>query len=352
MTFARVILWPFSLLYGLVTAVRNKCYDWGWLPSIRFDDVEVVCVGNITTGGTGKTPHVEYLIRTLSPHCRLAVLSRGYKRKTKGFVLATTASTAQDVGDEPCQIKRKYQDIPVAVDTDRRRGIRQLKTLYPSLQIILLDDAFQHRRVTPSFSFLLADYRRPLYRDGMLPGGRLREWTCFARRADVLIITKSPENISTEERENLRRKYASIFSGEILFSIIRYETPAPVFQNVPPLDETRLARAHVLLLTGIAHPQPLEDHVHRLSACMQAVTFGDHHRYTPSDIDAIMKKWEQWADMDEKYVLTTEKDAMRLQMTDIPDSLQKALFYIPVKVEFLEGQAPEKRINRKYRESL
>ncbi|MDR1667255.1 MAG: tetraacyldisaccharide 4'-kinase [Bacteroidales bacterium] len=346
MTFARFILWPFSLLYGMVAAARNKCYDWGWLPSIRFDDVKVVCVGNITAGGTGKTPHVEYLIRTLSPSFRLAVLSRGYKRKTNGFVLATATSTARDIGDEPCQIKRKYQNLTVAVDADRVHGIRQLKTLDPSLEIILLDDAFQHRRVIPSFSILLADYRRPLFRDGMLPGGRMREWACFAGRADVLVITKLPAGATAEERERIRRQYARIFPKEILFSTIRYGTPEPVFQDVPPLSALQLSEACVLLLTGIARPQPLEDHVRSIAACVQAVTFGDHHDYSQADIGMIMKKWEQWQTAGRKYILTTEKDAMRLQMMNVPDAMQKALYYIPVEVAFLEGATPEKRIAR------
>ncbi|GHT24369.1 tetraacyldisaccharide 4'-kinase [Bacteroidia bacterium] len=332
MRLLRIILFPVSLLYGLVTAARNKCYDWGWLPSVSVDGVKVVSVGNITVGGTGKTPHVEYLIRTLSQQYRIAVLSRGYKRKTKGFVLADAASTAQDVGDEPCQIKQKFPDLTVAVDADRVHGVQTLKERFPDLQMVLLDDAFQHRHIAPTYSILLADYHRPLYRDGMLPGGRMREWACFAQRADMLVISKTPNNVTAEEQQAIRSRYARIFSKKILFTTIKYGNPQPVFQHTPPLVGNIPSQSSILLITGIASPQPLENHIRTLSTNVQHLIFPDHHSYTQEDIRKITEKWQQLPVNINKYILTTEKDAVRLRTMPFPTEMQQALFYVPVEI--------------------
>jgi tetraacyldisaccharide 4'-kinase len=297
------------------------------------DGVKVVSVGNITVGGTGKTPHIEYLIRTLSQQYRIAVLSRGYKRKTKGFVLADAASTAQDVGDEPCQIKQKFPDLTVAVDADRVHGVQTLKERFPDLQLVLLDDAFQHRHIVPTYSILLADYHRPLYRDGMLPGGRMREWACFAQRADILVISKTPDNVTLEEQQAIRSRYARIFRKKILFTTIKYGNPQPVFPHTPPLTEDITSQSAILMVTGIASPKPLENHVRTLSSNVQHLIFPDHHGYMQEDILKIAEKWKQLPDAAAKYVITTEKDAMRLRTMPIPEEIQKALFYVPIEIQ-------------------
>jgi tetraacyldisaccharide 4'-kinase len=300
------------------------------------DGVKVVSVGNITVGGTGKTPHIEYLIRTLSQQYRIAVLSRGYKRKTKGFVLADTSSTAQDVGDEPCQIKQKFPDLTVAVDADRVHGVQTLKERFPDLQLVLLDDAFQHRHIVPSYSILLADYHRPLYRDGMLPGGRLREWACFAQRADILVISKTPNHITSEEQQVIRNRYARIFGKKILFTSIKYGNPQPVFQKTLPFTEYITSQPAILLITGIASPKPLENHVHTLSPNVQHLIFPDHHNYVQNDIRKIAEKWQQLPAASAKYILTTEKDAMRLRTMPIPDEMQEVLFYVPIEIQVIQ----------------
>jgi tetraacyldisaccharide 4'-kinase len=294
--------------------------------------VKVVSVGNITVGGTGKTPHIEYLVRELSQQYRIAVLSRGYKRKTSGFVLADTTSTAQDVGDEPCQIKQKFPDLTVAVDADRVHGVQTLKERFPDLQLVLLDDAFQHRHIVPTYSILLADYHRPLYRDGMLPGGRMREWACFARRADVLVITKTPDNISLEEQQAIRSRYARIFPKDILFSTIKYGVPQPVFRQTLAAI---LPQPAILLVTGIAAPTSLENHVRTIFPSVQHLIFPDHHDFSQEDIRQITETWRQMPAP--KYILTTEKDAMRLRAMSIPDEIQQALFYVPIEIRLLEG---------------
>jgi tetraacyldisaccharide 4'-kinase len=321
----------------MITGIRNMLYDRRCLPSVRFDNVTVICIGNITVGGTGKTPHVEYLIQLLSPDYRIAVLSRGYKRQTKGFVLVKTGSTVRETGDELCQIKQKYPHVPVAADADRVRGVRKLLELYPNIRIILLDDAFQHRRITPSLSILLADYHRPLYRDGMLPGGRLREWACFARRADMMIVTKTPD-LSRQQQQAIVKRYTRIFPKSIYFSRIVYGALCPIFPGVPPLSEHQLFRTALLLVTGIASPRPLEDYLRSRIAALYTLHYPDHHVFTRQDMETITGRL-RGISFDRKYVVTTEKDAVRFRQTDVPAALRACLYYIPMMVELTDESA-------------
>ncbi|MCL1822158.1 MAG: tetraacyldisaccharide 4'-kinase, partial [Prolixibacteraceae bacterium] len=214
----RLLLSPFSFIFGVITFVRNKLYDWKCIPSVHYDDIFVISAGNITIGGTGKTPFVEYLVRFLSQKYRVAVLSRGYKRTTKGFRFVENNITAGEAGDEPYQIKRKFPDVVVAVDADRVRGIAKIHETYPDIQVVLLDDAFQYRKIQPNLSIILADYNRPLYSDSMLPGGRLREWACFAKRADMMVVTKSPAGITSDEQQEIKQRYAPIFPHQLYFT--------------------------------------------------------------------------------------------------------------------------------------
>ena len=334
MCLLRILLFPFSLFYGVVTCLRNKLYDWKCIPSIQFDDVYVISVGNITVGGTGKTPFVEYLTRHLSQDFKVAVLSRGYKRTTKGFRLVNSNVTPAETGDEPYQIKRKFPDIVVAVDADRISGIANIRKIYPDTQVILLDDAFQYRKVKSNLSILLADYHRPMYRDGMLPGGRLREWSRFAKRADIMVITKSPAGITPDEQQHIKRHYARIFPHELYFSTLRYGDPLAVFPDVRSLSAGDLRQYDVLLLTGIANPKPFETYISRKVASLQTINFPDHHAFSEKNIRQISERWNT-IQSGNKILITTEKDAVRLQQMNIPEAMAKHIYYIPVEIIFL-----------------
>ena len=329
----RILLFPFSFLFGVVTCLRNKLYDWKMIPSVQYDDVCVISVGNITVGGTGKTPFVEFLVRLLSQNYRVAVLSRGYKRATKGFLFVGEHTTPGTAGDEPYQIKQKFPDISVAVDANRIRGIANIRKAFPDVQVILLDDAFQYRKIKPNLSILLADYHRPLYRDVMLPGGRLREWAFFAKRADIMAVTKSPAGISPEEQQKIKKRYARIFPKDIVFSTIGYGLPKAVFSNSKPLSISDLNKCAVLLITGISHPQPFEDYLRQFAASVQALRFPDHHAFSEKDVVRITEKWNTMASKD-KVLITTEKDAVRLQQTKIPDAIAERAYYVPIEVKF------------------
>jgi len=309
-------------------------YDWKCIPSVQFDDIYVISVGNITVGGTGKTPFVEYLARHLSQDFKMAVLSRGYKRTTKGFRFVNIDATPGETGDEPYQIKRKFPGIVVAVDSDRINGIAGIRKAYPDTQVILLDDAFQYRKIKPNLSILLADYHRPLYRDSMLPGGLLREWTSFAKRADIMVVTKSPAGITPDEKQDIKRHYARIFPDELYFTTIGYGNPLAVFPNGRSLLIGDLNQYDVLLLTGIANPKPFEAYINRKAASVQTISFPDHHAFSEKDISRIVRKWNAIMSP-QKILLTTEKDAVRLQQLKIPEEMVKYTFYVPVEINFL-----------------
>jgi len=333
----RFFLFPFSLLFGVITCVRNRMFDWKCVPSIQYDDLCVISVGNITVGGTGKTPFVEYLIRLLSQNYRLAVLSRGYKRTTKGFQFVDNNVTPGNVGDEPYQIKRKFPDIVVAVDADRIRGIERIRKKYQDTQVVVLDDAFQYRKIRPNLSILLSDYNRPLYRDSMLPGGRLREWAFFAKRADIMVVTKSPDGITPDELQAIKQHYAHIFPHEIYFTSIKYGEPLAVFPNGKKISTSDLKHFDVLLVTGIANPQPFEDYIMQFAASVQTLNFPDHHAFSEKDIIRITEKWNKTITSN-KVLVTTEKDAVRLQHVKIPEAIATCSFYVPVEVNFINDE--------------
>ena len=312
-------------------------YDWKCISSVLYEHVCVISVGNITVGGTGKTPFVEYLIRSLSQNYRVAVLSRGYKRTTKGFKFVENNVTPCEVGDEPYQIKQKFPEIVVAVDADRVEGITKICEKYPDIQIVLLDDAFQYRKIQPNLSIVLADYHRPLYCDSVLPGGRLREWSCFAKRADVMVVTKSPVGITPEEQQSIERRYARIFPHDLLFTAIKYGEPLPIFPNDESLSTNDLKHYDILLVTGIANPKPLETYIHLLSATIHTMTFPDHHAFTEKDITNIYGRWNAIPSTN-KILMTTEKDTVRLQQTKLPEAMAKRSYYVPVEMEFINDK--------------
>ena len=328
-------LLPLSFLYGIGVRIRNALFDSGILKSRSFP-VPVICVGNLTVGGTGKTPHTEYLIRLLKPTFRVAVLSRGYKRESKGFVQASELTTAKDIGDEPYQMAHKFTDICVAVDKNRCHGIEQLtQSMREKPEVIILDDAFQHRHVLPGLSILLTDYNRPFFSDKMLPAGRLREPAEGKRRADIIIVTKCPDHIDEKEIRSLQKKIAATDKQTLYFTRMAYGMLHPLSPDAPTRDFRSLSGAGIILVTGIASPAPI---VKKLSAYTRHIiplTFGDHHAFSAKDISRIRQAFRQCGSA-EKIIITTEKDAARLACHPLLDeTIRKNTYTLPITVEFI-----------------
>ena len=326
-------LWPLSVLYGLGVSVRNRLFNLGILETHEFD-IPIICVGNITVGGTGKTPHTEALINVLKNDYRVACLSRGYKRKTSGFVLATEQSTASEIGDEPMQIKNKFPDITVAVDANRVRGIKKLMQLPEKPDVIILDDGFQHRYVKADINILLIDYNRPLYEDSLLPLGRLREKQSAKDRANYVIVTKCPANISPIEKRIISKHLNLMAYQQLLFTTMKYG-------NITPLDTSSRCSitpdCAILCVTGIAQPAPYIEHLEKLTNQIHHVSFPDHHNYRETDIQRITQEYNKIGNPN-KYIFTTEKDAVRLALCNIPDEIRQRIFYVPIEPEFLTSQ--------------
>ena len=338
-----ILLWPFSLVYGLITIVRNFLFETGILRSVEFK-MPVICVGNITVGGTGKTPHVEYLSDLLRKEFSVAVLSRGYKRKTKDFEIARHDSTIDIIGDEPLQIARKFPDITVAVDRDRVHGVNQILSLKPETQVVILDDGFQHRSIVPGFSILLTDYNRLIINDNLLPYGRLREKISGMRRADVIIVTKTPGNISPMSRRLIIKDIDKAPYQNLFFTSIKYLEARPVFPDISPEESFTLSpekRLDVVVVTGIANPVPLLDYLDKYCASINHICFPDHYMFEDEDLDKITNAFNSLSG-EGKYILTTEKDAARLrEFTNIADSFKRAFWYIPVGIDFLNEEKKE-----------
>jgi len=332
------LLLPLSALYGLVTGIRNLLFDLGILPSVEFR-IPVISVGNITVGGTGKTPHVEYLLGILKEQYKTASLSRGYLRKTNGFLIAGKSSTVDEIGDEARQVALKFPEVTVAVDANRVRGIDQLMNLDPELGVVVLDDAYQYRFGKPGLSILLVDYNRPLESDSLLPAGRLRESPTSRARADIIIVTKCPDRLKPVEQRDIIRTMDLRMHQHIYFTTIEYGELIPVFRQEKQrsLAEFKEARKDVLMVTGIANPRPLKKYARNISPRVESIAFPDHHPYTAGDMNDIREKWLELGDPD-ALVLTTEKDAMRMQMLDPADDLKKALYYVEIKIRFLNNE--------------
>lgn len=315
-----IILAPFSWLYGAVMAFRNFCYDRGFRKSFAFEQA-VISVGNLSLGGTGKTPMIEYLVRLLSKQYSIAILSRGYGRKTHGFRLANDAEDASTIGDEPLQFYKKFKGtIEVAVCEDRVEGITQLMSAKKSIRVILLDDAFQHRRVRPMFSILLTEFSKPFFKDFVLPRGRLRESREGAGRADVIVVTKC--GTLSDESERHCRSQAHVYSEKpIYFSKIGYIKPVSLGDS--PIKK------EVVLVTGIANSKPMIDHIREKVAVRYHFEYGDHHEYSIGEIEQIQSK----ATAISASILTTEKDFVKIE-----SKVDKKLwFYLPIETQFVKN---------------
>jgi tetraacyldisaccharide 4'-kinase len=317
----------------MIMQLRNYLFDLRMLHSEKFD-IPVISVGNLSTGGTGKTPHIEYLARLLGDSVHTAILSRGYARKSKGFILASRKSNVKYIGDEPLQFVKKFCNIKVAVDEKRVRGIKKLIEKFPDTELILLDDAFQHRWVKPGISILLTDYHHPFMNDYVIPSGRLREFRSGAKRADVIIVTKTPKVLSPITRRRLQEEIKPRPFQQIFFSFITYGCFIPVNEEQ---DMTILKKlTYILLFTGIANDYPLQEEIRRKCFELTVIKFPDHHQYDMKDLENIKQRFIDLPSR-KKIILTTEKDMMRLKNPEFSNFLKDLpLFYLPIEIDFHE----------------
>jgi tetraacyldisaccharide 4'-kinase len=323
MNLLRKILFPFSILYGFITSIRNFLFDKGILKSTSFD-LPVIAVGNLSVGGTGKTPQIEYLIRLLSDQYKVATLSRGYKRKSEGFVLADENSNAEILGDEPFQFYQKFPNVQVAVDANRTNGITQLLSQKTKPEIILLDDAYQHRKVKAGFYILLTAFDDLYADDFMLPAGNLRESRSGARRANIVVVTKCPKNLSDEKQEEIRLKLKLNISQQIYFTFIDYDDA--IYNKQERIAVKEIKSESKVLLAGIAKPRPFFDFLKNEND--ECLTFPDHHHFSEKDLNQIQNQAQG------KKIITTEKDYVRLKDA----RMISKLYYLPIKSTFINHQ--------------
>lgn len=336
---SNMVLLPCSKIYGAVTYLRNKFFDWGLLKEVSFD-VPVVVVGNLSAGGTGKTPHVEYVCSLFETTHHVAVLSRGYKRETKGFVMADDRSTPRDIGDESYQIYHKFEGrVRVAVCEDRVAGIRKLLEVDPKINFIVLDDAFQHRYVKPTVSIVVAEYRHPIYRDKLLPLGRLRESRRGLNRADILVVTKCPRSMRPFDYRVEERNYELFPYQHLYFSRFSYRPLRPVFPDnatsFPYLDYLT-EKDYLLAVAGIGNPRPFVRYLKSFKAVVKVDVYPDHHYYTRKDFEHLLSRFRRLKGK-QPIIVTTEKDAVRMANNPyFPHELKAVTYYLPVEIEMVD----------------
>lgn len=326
MKLIRFLAFPFSILYAIITSFRNFLFDVGIFKSTTFQK-PIIAVGNLSVGGTGKTPQIEYLINLLNNTYKIAVLSRGYGRKTNGFYVADSSSSSEDIGDEPLQFFRKFEDVIVAVDENRVHGIQQLEQLENKPEVILLDDAFQHRKVKAGFYVMLTKYDDLFSNDFVLPTGNLRERRNGAKRADVIVVTKSPKNIDEIEQNEIKKLISRYFKGAIFFSTIKYSENLKSNTTIEIATST-LKIYNVLLVTGIANPAPITTYLTELNCSFSHLKYVDHHSFSNKEIKDIQRQFSELKS-DTKIILTTEKDFVRLSHKI------ENLYYLPIENQFI-----------------
>jgi tetraacyldisaccharide 4'-kinase len=330
----RILLLPLALLYGLGIGLRNLLYRIGALRSVRFD-LPVISVGNLTMGGAGKTPHIEYLLRWLDQYIQIAVLSRGYGRSTMGYRPVTSIDTAKEVGDEPLQFKRKFPNVPVSVSESRALAVPELIKRNPETQCILLDDAFQHLAVTPGLNILLTEFARPFTRDWLLPAGRLREGRFEYRRADIIIVTKCPPDLTARQRQDLVREIDPFPRQRVYFT--RYDYGLTYDLLRPDIRRPLDLQTDVLLVSAIANTDYLLQYLGKTVNSVQALEFSDHHYFDEDDLNTVLRRFNAMPGS-RKIILTTEKDATRLELhqgflwkNDLP------IWVLPAEVAFCDN---------------
>lgn len=339
MKFLRFLIFPFALLYDIITSVRNLLFDMGWIRSTSFK-VPTIVVGNLSVGGTGKTPQIEYLIKLLKDEFKVAVLSRGYGRKTTGYLTLNAGHSAEEVGDEPLQFFKKFNAITVAVDEARVHGITRLLKSEEPPELVLLDDAYQHRKVTPGFSILLTKYNDLFVDDFLLPTGNLRESSRGADRADVLVVTKCPENISKQEQLAIAKKLQRSAKKPMFFTTIGYSEVLKSNQK-GDIAINAIEGYEVLLVTGIANPNSLLTYLATKNCSFTHLKFPDHHQFKEKDLQKIKEAFEV-IPSDKKIILTTEKDFVRLS-----EKIEN-LYFIEISTTFIGKQERFDTLIKKY----
>lgn len=337
----RIALFPFSLLVWLFVTIRNRCYDKGWFHSAVFN-MPIICVGNVSVGGTGKSPMVEYLLCMLSPQYKMATLSRGYKRKTKGYALANENTTALEIGDEPMQFHMKFPNIPIAVGEERIEAIPQLLHDKPETEVIILDDAFQHRSVKAGLNIVLTEYDNLFTNDWYLPTGDLRDNKGSVARAQIIIVTKCPATLPVERKNKLQRELMDNNKQHVFFSTIKYGIPYHIKNKTTLLLNNE---CEVLLVCGIANPTPLKQYIEKNTASYLEKTYADHHIFTIDDLNEIKEKFDEFEKIENKQniIITTEKDAVRLLKFD--QELNKLpLYVLPIEHEILFNEADKLKV--------
>jgi tetraacyldisaccharide 4'-kinase len=338
-----ILLYPFALIFGLIVRIRNYLYNTGILKSVSFD-IPIISVGNLSAGGTGKTPHVEYLADLLGKNFRVAVLSRGYKRISRGFILSEKGSTASDIGDEPAQIKNKFPDMIVAVDENRVSGVRNIIRKHPDTEVIILDDAYQHRRISPGKNILLCDYNNRYTSDHLLPYGKLREHRKNSKRANYIIISRSPLDLAPIDRRIIVGEMAPLSHQHLYFTSVIYKEPVPFFDDTPePLCLSKISETNrnILLLTGIAAPEYFYNYLSIYSSRIIHLKYPDHHTFTINDLNKINSEYNS-LEAGNRCLITTEKDAARLkEIPNIADFIDKGTYYIPIGISFLNDDGEE-----------
>lgn len=333
MKLLRVLLFPFTLFYGLLVKIRNYLYNKNIIKSSSFN-FPVIAVGNLSVGGTGKSPMVEYLIRLLLPEYNIATLSRGYKRKTRGYILANEKTTAIDIGDEPMQFHNKFPDVAVTVCEERAIAIPQILYDKPSTDVIILDDALQHRQVEAGLNILLTDYNRPFYKDFFLPTGDLRDARSSYKRANIVVVTKCPDELSIEKKDTVLKNINPMPGQRVFFTGIKYGEPYQLIskENISLNDKT-----DVLLVCGIANPQPLKKFIKERVQTLSVLHYRDHYIFTIDDLRHIKKQFNS-IEASQKIIVITEKDAVRL--IKFQDELKEMPVYVlPIEPYFLFNEA-------------
>jgi tetraacyldisaccharide 4'-kinase len=332
----RILLYPFALIYGAIMWLRNRLYDSKFFSSIEFS-VPVITVGNLSTGGTGKTPHVEYLIRLLQYRFKVATMSRGYKRHTQGFLLADENTNALRIGDEPMQYHLKYPELIVSVAEERMLGIPALLQRRPDADVVLLDDAYQHRSVKAGLSILITDFAKPYYKDYILPFGNLRESRSAANRATAVIVSKCPPDLSAQQAKEIEARIRPMAHQKVYFTYIQYDAAYDFLTREP----IALTGKSVVLVCGIARPEPLVGYIEKNATAIHTLTYPDHHYFISRDLEEIRSAFDNWSATD-KIIATTEKDAARLHLhIDELKEWNITIAVIPIAIQVLFGKGEE-----------
>ena len=334
----RYLLIPFSFIYGSITSIRNLLFDYGIFKS-QTHNIPIICIGNLSVGGTGKTPHTQYIINLLKTDYKVAILSRGYGRKTSCLKYVEISSTAQEVGDEPLQLKQNNPDCLVVVEKNRNKGVKQILNDFPETDVILLDDGYQHRWIKAGFNILITPYASPYYKDSLMPVGNLRESKKGAGRANAIIFSKTPENSNPTEKKGMVKKLNLFAHQKAYFSHINYCTWRCISTNEEFTSDEHYS---IILVSGISNPSPLLNYLQNKGHKVKHLKFADHQNYTSNDIANILEKYNKDSSA-KKLILTTEKDATKLRVFE-KDFGTANVYYIPIEIDFEDKEKFEKQL--------